>query len=119
MGSKERFIEYAGEHQPTVLEFREKIANSKSIKSQKIESNPSLLNIIANPEKLFTDEMSQLLTSESLQKLPSPTLEKVRVRAKGSIARIKANIKLETDYLIRYHKLMESLNKAVHKRDKG
>ena len=76
MCSKERLIEYAGEHQPTVLEFREKIADSKSVKNRKIESSPSLLRIIANPGKLFTDEMSKLFTPESLQKRKLPELKK-------------------------------------------
>ena len=62
MSSKERFIEYAAEHKPTVVEFREKIDGSKSSKSQKIESSPSLLKIIANPERLFNDDLSKFLT---------------------------------------------------------
>jgi hypothetical protein len=113
MSSKERLIEYAGEHQPTVVEFREKIADLKSGKSQKIESNPCLLKIIANPEKLFADEVSKLLTPESLQKRKLPELKKLQSRASDCISVIQEKIKIQTEYLVRYKEISETLEKAA------
>jgi len=58
--------------------------------------------------------LSKFLTPEALKQLPSPTLEKLQLKAKDSVVKIETNIKLETDYIKRYQKLMKSLIKAAH-----
>lgn len=53
MAHKTSLIEHAGENQPTVIEFRQKIAETKPKNNRKLESTPSLLKIISNPEQLL------------------------------------------------------------------
>jgi DNA repair photolyase len=113
MSFKTRLIEYASEHGPTVVEFREKIAKSKSNINRNPESKPSLLKIIANPEKLFADDMLKFITPEALKELPPTALKRLLNEAKNSIAKMEENIKLEKDYIKRYKKLMEYINKSA------
>ena len=107
MSTKQDLIEYADQNHPTVLEFKKRIAGSKSSESLKTQSGPSLLKIIANPEKIFAKEISKLITAKALKQLPSPTLEKLQSKAKDSVVKIEENIKMEKNHIKRYKKLIE------------
>ena len=59
MSSKERFIEYADEHKPTVVEFREKIYGSKSSTIYSKAANKSFLDRFAKASKPLSQKVNK------------------------------------------------------------
>ena len=106
-------------HHPTVAKFRNEIARYKPEQLQKRQRKISLIKIIDKPEVLFSDEMSKLLKTGSLQELTLPDIEKLQSRANENILKIKGSIEKEKAYVNRYQKLIESLEKVSSENSKS
>ncbi len=59
MSTKQRFIEYAGENQPTIVEFREKIAGSKSSTVDSEAANKSFLDRFTKASESLSQNVSK------------------------------------------------------------
>lgn len=110
---KEQLIEEAVEGNLTVVEFREKIAKGKDVKSKKSPSRKSLKRIIGNPEILFNDEYKPATEMKSLLEHDIDNLEDLLKRAQTKKTEIEMEVKDLIEFSMNYGRFIERIGEAI------
>lgn len=91
----------------TVNQLKERIAGLMS----ENEVEMPLRRAIANPQLLFSEKWHEMITKESLAKLPEEEVVKIRDKAQAKIESLEAELAKTGEYIKKYRDLIAGLGK--------
>ena len=117
--TKLQLIHEAVENKCTVVELKNRIAELMAVAKPEIEAPKSLLQVVKNPDLLFSDNYALDRGVKSLSKLKPAELEKILKKAKANLLYIEHDVeeielKLTTqrEHVRNYKKLLKSVERA-------
>lgn len=120
--TKLQLIHEAVENKCTVVELKNRITELMAVAKPEIEAPKSLLQVVKNPDLLFSDNYALDRGVKFLSKLKPAELEKIHKKAKANLLDIEHDVeeielKLTTqrEHVRNYKKLLKSVERAKEK----
>jgi len=117
--TKIQLIQETVQNNYTVVQLKDRIAELKAADKSKTENRKSLLQVINNPDLLFSDRYENDREEKSLSELNVTKLEKIYKKTESKLSDIEHEVeeielKLTThrEYARNYKKLLESVERA-------
>ena len=117
--TKIQLIQETVQNRYTVVDLKNRIAELMTAEKPKIEAPKSLLQVVTNPDLLFSDNYASACNVKSLSKLKPAELEKIHKKANAKLLDIEHDVeeielKLTTqrEYARNYKKLLKSIEHA-------
>ncbi len=120
--TKIELIQETVQNNYTYVQLKNRIAELKTADKSKIENRKSLLQIINNPDLLFSDNYADDREENSLSKLNLAKLEKIYKKTEAKLSdiendfeEIKTKLTMHREYDRNYKQLLKSVERAKEK----